>query len=589
MKVKLALLLLLVAACSAGLTWYLTKHGPTGESPAPSGTSGRRVLYYQSAMHPWIKSDKPGRCTICGMALTPVYEGEQGLAVDEGITTLGSNAIQVIHVQADAVTRRPLQRTLRVAGEINESDARHRIVSAYVDGRIDRLAVNYVGAEVVSGQPLATFYSPALLAAEREYVALLQERPSSGTNRWAAQQDRLTSGAAERLRRLGLSEAQIQALPGKGENESHTELLAPMSGTVVARFVYEGQYVKEGDKLFELADFAILWFVFDAYERDLAWLAVGLKVEVVTPSVPGKTFRGTIAFMDPNLKDMTRSAKVRVELENPLVEDGGRTRRQLYQKLYADGLVHLATPQVLSVPRTAVLMPGAKAVVYVDKGGGSYEQRPVKLGRAGDLAWEILEGLAEGERVVTTGNLLIDAQAQLNQAVNALSGAAEPAPAAAGDAPPLSEAQQKPVQEFLAAASALAAGLAADDVKEFNARAAQVHAAIPALLNAFDRAQTWQPLVEKIEAAGHFEKAGDLKAARRAFLPFTAAVADFAKELRRRQPAFRSLKIYQCPMVDRAVPGGPKVSRWLQLQAPLRNPFFGAEMLDCGTEVPLTP
>lgn len=595
MKTKLVLAMVLVAAVSAGVTWFILKQGAAQDSQPAAKGGKRRILYYQSAMHPWIKSDKPGRCTICGMELAPVYEGEKGFDVAEGIISLGSNVIQVIHAQSEEVKRRPLLRTLRVAGEINESDARHRIVSAYVDGRIDKLNVNFIGAEVVEGQPLATLYSPILLATEREYLALLKQKPASGAATLTAENDRLISAAGERLKRLGLAEAQIKALPAKNENDIHTEVLAPMSGTVVARFVYEGQYVKEGEKLFDLADFSKMWFLFDAYERDLAWLEVGQKVDLTTPSVPGKTYQGTIAFFDPNLKDMTRSAKVRVELDNPLIEQGGRSRRALLQKLYADGVVHLGTPQALTVPRTAVLMPGPRAVVYVDKGGGSYEQRPVKLGRAGDSDWEVLDGLTEGEKVVTTGNLLIDAQAQLNSAIASVGTDSAKPGASSNDLPrntakavsgtPLNEMQQQIVSNFLAAASAVAQALSSDSVDDFNQQAPKVQAAVAALHFALEKTPSWHPLIQSIEDASKLEKAADLRAARKAFLPFSIAVVRFAKQVRASHSAFSSLKIYRCPMVDQAIPGAPKAGEWMQLQAPLRNPFFGAEMLECGTEV----
>ena len=265
MKPRLFFLFLFVAALAGGAGWFAAKHLPTKASRAPSG--GRKVLYYQSAMHPWIKSDKPGKCTICGMDLVPVYQGEAGFDVAPGLVTLSSNSITVINVQTDTVRRRLLRRTLRVAGTIEEDDTRHRVLSAYVEGRLDRLFVNYVGAEVTESQPLAAIYSPTLLNAEREYLLLVSQSSEPAAPR--EERARLIEAATLRLKRLGLTEAQIAALARKPESELQTEILAPMSSTVVARNVYEGQYVKEGDKLFEIADFSTMWFRFDAYERDL--------------------------------------------------------------------------------------------------------------------------------------------------------------------------------------------------------------------------------------------------------------------------------------------------------------------------------
>ena len=581
MKPRIVLLVLIVAAAAAAGGWLAARHwGTSAHAPAPTA-SVRKILHYQSAMHPWIISDQPGRCTICGMELSPVYEGDQSFDAGEGIITLGSNSIQVINVQSDTVKRQALKRSLRFAGTIDDDDTRHRIVSAYIDGRIDTLSVNYVGAEVVAGEPLATLYSPMLLTAEREYVALRKQGEATSQTGASPSHHNLSSTARQRLKRFGLTEAQIAALPAKDPNDIHTQILAPMSGTVVARHVYEGQYVKEGEKLFEIADFSKMWLIFDAYERDLAWLKPGQKVIATTPSAPGKTFAGTIAFIDPNLREMTRSAKVRVELPNPLVESEGRKSRELFHKLFAEAEVMVELPEVLTVPRSAVLSPGARPLVYVDKGGGAYEQRNVRLGRAGDDDYEVLDGLKEGEPVVTQGSMLIDAQAQLNSTAT---------PAAAStvaetNLPPLTSTQSEAARSYLALADALGAALAADDLKEFNAQAARTHSATPEFLKSFAIDGSWRELVTPLDSAGHLAEAGDLKAARKAFHPFSKASVALAQALRRGDPGFRTVKVFRCPMTKDAFPNAPRTADWIQLKPDVRNPWFGAEMLDCGSEV----
>ena len=205
---------------AAAGTWvYLTKYTSLATATA---TAERKPIYYQSAMHPWIKSDKPGRCTICGMELTPVYEGEKGFDDSGGsnVVALTQNQIQVLHVQTATVKNRPLVRTLRVAGTIDDNASRHRILAAYLDGRIDKLHLNYVGAEVTEGQPLAEFYSPTLLQAEREYRQLSGE---------------LRQNAALRLRQLGLTTEQIEALASKSNETLTSQILSPTNGTVVAQ------------------------------------------------------------------------------------------------------------------------------------------------------------------------------------------------------------------------------------------------------------------------------------------------------------------------------------------------------------------
>ncbi|MDI1310538.1 efflux RND transporter periplasmic adaptor subunit, partial [Prosthecobacter sp.] len=193
-------LLFIIAALGAG--WFLRGNFGGTSMTAMQSASERKVLFYQSAMHPWVKSDKPGRCTICGMALTPVYEGDKGIDASGGgeVVALTQNQIQVLHVETAEAKVQPLTRTLPVAGMIDDNATRHRILSAYIDGRIDKLHVNFMGAEVTEGQPLAEFYSPTLLQSEREYRQLTGE---------------LKKNTGLRLRQMGLTPAQIEALDKK--------------------------------------------------------------------------------------------------------------------------------------------------------------------------------------------------------------------------------------------------------------------------------------------------------------------------------------------------------------------------------------
>ena len=591
---KRILLIMAVAGIVAAAGWFAAKR--TGADTTQEPSVGRKIAYYQSPMHPWITSKAPGRCTICGMNLEPVFEGERGFAGDEGVVMLGSNSVQALNVQTEVVTNRPLTRTLRVAGVLDDNDSKHRRLSAYAEGRVEKLLVNYVGAEVTAGQPLAILYSPSLLAAESEYMVVASQKlPGDVSEELRQERLRMMVAAAQRLKRLGYSDAQIAALARKDAADARTEILAPMTGTVVVRNVYEGQYVKEGDVLFEISDFSTMWFQFDAYERDLGWLKVGQTLDITTPALTGKVFSAPIQFIDPNLNEMTRSARIRVELPNPLMEENGRKQRLLLHKMYAEAVVKLESPDVLAVPRTAVLSAGSP-LVYVDLGGGGYEQRKVKLGRTGDEHWEVLEGLVAGDRVVTTGNLLLDAQAQLNT----LSGRMEGPPNRGTDASQsitrtnevpvgsvpstFSETQQGTAREFLQFTSDLGSALAADDLNKYNEVARRVHVIIPKLIDAFSPVKPMRPALQKIEQSGHLEEAKDLAAARKAFLPFSMAAVALAKPLRSIEP-FKATKVFNCPMVNQAIPGAAKNGQWIQMQAPLRNPFFGAEMLECGTEV----
>ncbi len=536
------------------------------------------MLYYQSPMHPWVKSERPGKCTVCGMDLVAVYEGGRDAAQEHAdLVMLPQGSPTAAGVRTSSARVVPLVRTLRVAGMIEDDDSRHRILSAYVAGRIEKLFLNFEGADVEEGQPLALFYSKELLGAANEYRSALRQGNAA-----------LAAAGENRLRQLGLAAAQIAQVPKRVESEVTFEILAPRSGTVTKRHVFEGQYVSEGEKLFEIADFSVMWFQFVAYEQDLPFLEVGQKVEISTPSLAGRSLRSTIKFINPNLDEATRSARVRVEVVNPVSPQGRHRGHEMLHKLSAQAVVEVAAPEVLAVPHSAVLWPGSGPRVYVELAPGTYEQRRVRLGRVGDDSMEVLEGVKEGEKVVVSGNMLIDGQAQLNNlgggdasghahaleqpAAATLVPGSSAATAPAGNAgpaqtmvPATAPATVTPeVLAYLKAAAAVGEALADDQLAAYNGAV-----------------RLLPPGPEGLRAPPPAE-AADLLGARRQFLVWSEALVEWVLPRRAGVPG---LHVFRCPMSNQVGPGAPKNARWLQWSAQLRNPYMGQEMLSCGTEV----
>ena len=386
-----------IAAIAATGGWYAARLSPSRH--AEDAAQGRKILFYQSPMHPWVKSDQPGQCTVCGMDLVPVFQGGAGSdKVTPGIVMLPTGSPNVIGVQTGEVKKQRLARTLRVAGMIGEDESRHGIISAPVEGRIDGLAMNHEGQPIARRQPIATIFSRTLLSAANDYKLALDQGGAA------------VDQAKRRLEQYGLVWEQISAIPQRQPDDLYFGILAPLTGTIVKSYVNEGQFVKEGDKLFEIADFTRMWCMFTVYEQDLPLIHERQIVTVRVPTLPGEKLKARIGFISPNLDEVTRSARVRVVLENP--------ERRLKNKTFAEGIIELDALEVLAIPRSAVLWAGNTPRVYVEMAPGSYEQRNVKLGRAGDALWEVLEGLKEGERVVLSGNMLIDGQAQLDTGMN---------------------------------------------------------------------------------------------------------------------------------------------------------------------------
>jgi Cu(I)/Ag(I) efflux system membrane fusion protein len=505
---------------------------------------------FQCPMHPWIKSDHPGKCTICGMDLVSVAADAK--ETPSGVVALSSSSINVVGVETSTVSRQPLTRTLRVNGRIDDDDTRHHILSARVPGRIEHLGVTYQGEHVAAGAELATIYSPEMLAAQRVYVERLKAgAPAYSTAELAA--------AREQLQLLGLTADDLAQLEQKREPSALVVIRAPEAGTVVSKLVYQGQYVQTSDRLFEIADFSSMWFVFDVYEQDIPWIQPGQTVEITTRAVPGEIITAPVSFIDPNFNETTRTTRARAVLPNPHFGGGG-AEHTLPHRVTAEGRVLVASPAVLAAPRSAILDAGNGPVAYVDLGGGNYEQRKLRLGRRGDALVEVLDGLKENENVVTTGALLIDAQAQLAREAHVHApGAAAPQSAerTEGGASP---APDSPVAVLANAAIDAADALASDDF-------ARYQKLFPTLAAA----------AEKFPALPKLDLGADLKSARRSFEPWSTAVADLLKP----QRAHLGLKIFQCPMAPVLGKG-----RWVQRKQPLKNPFFGSAMPDCGTEVP---
>lgn len=519
---------------------------------------------YQCPMHPWIKSDKPdAKCTICGMALVAATNraGGSDEPLDPNLVTLTANQAAVTGVQIAPVIRGPLVRTLRVNGVIDDDETRHRILAARVPGRIEKLHVNYVGAEAKEGEPLATIYSPEMLTAQRQYV----ERLKAGSIAFSASE---RAAARERLLELGLTEEEIRILEGTLQPTALVNVRAPMSGTVVSRDVYEGQYVETNDKLFEIGDFSRMWFVFDVYEADLAWVRKGQTVEIALASLPGQILTAPIGFIDPNLNETTRTARARVVLDN--------TQGHLLHRQTGIARVIIESSDTLLVPRSAVLQHGGRPVVFVDRGHRAYAAREIQLGRIGDTTAEVRNGLAEGDQVVTQGALLLDGQAQLaHAALGNTHDHGTPTPTkVSGAEPGHDEAAYMQLKALAFAAADSATALAADDLTAYRKSLPALRTAHQAYLAGHPPA-TRSPLGK---LADSLTEGPDLEGVRRAFEPFSTAVVDLARaeHLTHRE----KLHAFECPMTPVLGNG-----RWLSRSAELRNPYFGSAMLECGDEI----
>ncbi|MEK6235565.1 MAG: efflux RND transporter periplasmic adaptor subunit [Planctomycetales bacterium] len=406
---------------------------------------------------------EPGRCPVCGMELVPA--SSSGGNGDPRSIQIDPAARRIANIRAVAVRSAPVNRVIRAVGELRHDEGSLKTISAYVDGRLDRLYADYTGMEVKQGDPLALVYSPRLYSSQVEFLLAGKARRESKSSTFArvinTSRD-LHEGARQRLIELGMTESQIEQLEKSGEANSRLRLHAPISGTVIKKFAVEGQYVKEGEPIYQLADLSTVWLMLRLFPEDAAAVRFGQKVEAQVQSLPGRKIIGRVAFIDPIVDPKTRTVGARVVMPNrdgmlrvgdyakavinvPVAGASGQLAA-IYDPELADKWISPRHPHVvesspgkcrvcgvdlvpasqfgftkepmdntksLIVPRNAVLMAGDDSVVYVETEPGRFEIRRVVVGPSSGDEMVILAGVKEGEQVAVRGAFLIDSQMQL--------------------------------------------------------------------------------------------------------------------------------------------------------------------------------
>ena len=440
---------LLIIGTFVGGWWF----GCPAQKKASSVSAGDSGTIWTCSMHPTVRQPGPGLCPICEMDLIEVSTSGPGGLRD---LTLTSDAVARLDVRIAPVVRQAATNYIRFLGRVAPDETRVTVTTARMDGRLDRMFVDYTGISVRQEDHLAEIYSPDLYVAQEE---LIQAKRSLATT-----QDRtrkaLYRAAREKLRLLGITPDQIDVIERKSEPSDHLTLNAPQDGIVLKLHKREGDYVKEGEALYSLADLSQVWVFLEAYEDDLPWLRFAQDVEFYADALPGRTFHGRIAFIDPILDESRRIARIRVNVQNPdgalkpgmfirgevqsvLAGDrvmdpalGGKWISPMHPEIVKDGPgqcdicgMDLVPAEELGfttraesvslpllIPASAVLRTGDRAVVYrriSDGDGITFEGREIVLGpRAGDY-FVVESGVDEGDLVVTRGAFKLDSELQI--------------------------------------------------------------------------------------------------------------------------------------------------------------------------------
>jgi Cu(I)/Ag(I) efflux system membrane fusion protein len=435
--------------CGMKLVALETSPTPSRKNLEPAPSTDERYICPMMCTEP---SSEPGKCPVCAMELVKATSGPGG---GERSVSIDSHARRILGIRTAEAQSGEVYRTIRTVGAIDYDEQQVATIAAYVDGRLEELFAEYVGVKVAKGDDLAVLYSPQLYSAQAEF---LSSRDTPALDSLGGGGTRLSEVALDNLKELGMSDSQIAELRRSGKAQKRLRIPSPIGGTVIAKHKVEGDYVKTGEPIYSVVDLSIVWLMLELYPSDAAAVRFGQQVEAEMQSLPGEIYTGRVAFIYPMVNEKTRTVAVRVELTNfdgrlkpgdyatATIRVPAVPREQVYDPALAGkwispmhpqiirsqpgqcpicgmdliptsdlGYVEEQLPdqQVISIPRSAVLMAGDNSVVYVEAEPGVFEIRDVALGAMTDTSAIILDGIKVGETVATDGNFLIDSQMQL--------------------------------------------------------------------------------------------------------------------------------------------------------------------------------
>ncbi len=589
------------------------------DSNQPEQAKGE--TWWTCSMHPQIRQPKPGKCPLCFMDLIPA--SSEGGDIGPRQISFSEDAIKLMELDTTPVERRFVTSEIRLVGKIDYDETRVKHITAWVPGRIDRLYVDFTGIRVEKGDHLVYLYSKELLEDQRALLAAIagaaNVKPDSSDFG-----DRMKYANVEavrtRLRLRGLTDEQIAAIEKAGEPLTHLTIYSPIGGVVIEKNATEGMYVDVGTRIYTVADLSKLWVKLDAYESDLPWIRYGQEVEFSTEAYPGQVFKGKISFRDPMLNAKTRTVKVRVIVDNP----DGRLKPEMFVRAVLRARVaqggavmdpdlagkwvcpmhpsvvkdqrdicdicemDLVTTESLYttagepnepplvIPASAPLITGKRAVVYIRVTGAerpTFEGKEVVLGpRAGDY-YLVKEGLAEGDIVVTKGNFKIDSALQIQAKPSMMS--------AEGDRKVIDVSDEFRTQLWAVVEkyAVLQKALADDDAESSVAAASEVTGALSGVdmgLVTGEAHEMWMVSATAMRVTLNKIKGDEgIEAIREDFAELSNDVIASAGKFG--VPPGKILYRAHCPMAF-----DNKGADWLQLDAEIFNPYFGASMLKCG-------
>jgi Cu(I)/Ag(I) efflux system membrane fusion protein len=550
-----------------------------GAGSAELGKSGERKIKYWSdpMMNPPYISDRPGKSPM-GMDLIPVYEDE----VSAGPTvTIDPSIVQNMGVRLGEVEETRLTRHIRAVGTLEEAEPNRFDVNLRIDGWIDALHADFEGKHVEKGEPLFDLYSPALQVAVEELIAARKMRDGSPARdeQLRTTADSLYETGTRKLQLYGVADEEIERLATLDHAPRAVTFRAPATGHVLEKMVYAGAAVKAGDLALRIVDHTLLWLDVRVFAKDSVNVRAGQEVTAMIEGRPNETFEGEVIFIHPHVDPTTRTTMVRLTIANPDLS--------LRPGMYATASLEVEiAPRALVVPREAVIDTGRSQVAFVALDQGHFEPRKVAMGPEGDDGRvQVLSGLVLGEKVVVSGQFLLDAESRMREAIQkfleqkAAAASVTPEMPAKGALAAVSEKWQGAADEAIGSYLHLSALLGAPQKSDNPLDSNELIRAARTLRDvAGDQAQS--ALSGELLAAAESLRDRTLDAQREMFKKLSESVLELAERSPRAGRIAPTLYLAHCPMVD---------ASWLQEGQEIANPYYATTMKSCGEVVRQVP
>lgn len=390
------------------------KQQAAGQTTTEGEKKERKILYWQAPMNPTEIYDHPGKSAM-GMDLIPVYEDEAGLG-SGGVVRINPAVVQNMGVRSAEVQRMDFTRKIRTVGKVDYNEDKLYDVNTKISGWVEKLYVNFTGEFVKKGQPLLEIYSPELVTTQEEYLLALKNQQLVEKSSFQAIKEgaeTLLESTRKRLYYWDIPESEIKRLEKTREVKKTVMLQAPASGMVAETDVVEGAFVREGTKLFRIADLSSVWVHASIYDYELPWIEEGQRARMELSYLPGKVYTGRVSYIYPYLREKARDIHVRLEFPNPNLN----LKPGMYVNVELQGRV---IPDALVIPSEAVIRSGERTIVFVVRGEGRFEPREIRVGEEGgpeNRYVRVLSGLLDGERVVTSAQFMLDSESRLQEAI----------------------------------------------------------------------------------------------------------------------------------------------------------------------------